>query len=669
LAGVRLGAAQQFSVEVVPGGISVRPAAIGSPGGTESPMLLASADFARNLSFQMDRISGAPASASIGAAPLSRDLPAQLKETLQAQVLEGTPRAEAVATQNVLLQALSNPALRAQLQERLRQTSMPGAAENLAGLASATQDERSRAALGAYTAELQNVLTASLSGQSAAFDRLFDGFISRTDASAPDAATGSASTSGGLQRRPGSQLQPYTGRVSGSEVHQEIPAADLTERPAAASVSARAARAFAPVVSFIGGLSLIQMALDARSTLMPTLLTHHYGHASVLAFAAISYNVAGIAGRLLGGNLLARLGLRRAYASSLGLRAAAFAGMAILLGIGALPLAALLGFVALDGFLYGAAYTMETVAPALLVGSDQAALERLSMWQQLLLPLVAFAVPVGVGALVSVFGFMHVLAAIPILFGAAALWFATTMRLPAGQAPVEAGPRLGLFASLRNGAVVVFKNPLLRVGAAGFIVYNMLNPLVLAIFAPMWSLLAGKAEAATSVYGWVAGLYSVGWLLAGVVMAAEQRSIKRRRLSPAESSRTLRKSLLTWMGLGAAALSALVTFMLSPAHAWHSGLSWAALTMIPFGLAQVLSSVKLRNFFQSHVPPNAMTDAMAFLCASALAAATLGMVGLKFLFGAMSGMAPFTVVAWSLPALALVYLGLTWTLARLTRTS
>jgi len=296
------------------------------------------------------------------------------------------------------------------------------------------------------------------------------------------------------------------------------------------------------------------------------------------------------------------------------------------------------------------------------------------MWQQLLLPLVAFAVPVGVGALVSAFGFNLVLAAIPVVFAAAAVWFSTTLRLPASRLREKPAMTRSWLAPLRNGAAAVFRDPVLRIAAAGFMVFNMLNPLVLAIFAPMWSLLTGSPEKATSVFGWVAGLYSVGWLLAGAVMALEQRRMKRQ---PADSARIMRRSLLTWMCLCGAGLSALATFAFTPGDfaGFHnrfsllSGLTLPAITMIPFGLAQVLASVKLRNFFQSRLPEGAMADGMAFLYAAALALATLGMLGLKFLFGAMSGLAPFTAVAWCLPVLALLYFGLTWALARRTRTA
>ena len=210
--------AAQVVVEVAPAGVSVRlPAAIGASGAPEAdhrPMLLPTADFARNLSFQMDRV----APAAIHPQALS----AELRGALQAQVLAGIPRGEAVATQNILVQALSNPQLLAEIQDKLRRTETPGnpsfgrdAAERLGGLAASARDERSRAELSRYTGELESVLTASLEGDDREFSRLFDGLVSRTDGSAALAVDARESGASGLRKilRP---LQKASPRAAGS---------------------------------------------------------------------------------------------------------------------------------------------------------------------------------------------------------------------------------------------------------------------------------------------------------------------------------------------------------------------------------------------------------------------------------------------------------------------
>jgi hypothetical protein len=441
--------------------------------------------------------------------------------------------------------------------------------------------------------------------------------------------------------------------------------------PVRAPFVAAAARRLTPVASFIGGLTMIEAALDARGTVLPTLVDGHYGHGQALAFIAVAYNLAGIIGRQAGGVLLGSLGLRKGYALSLGLRAAVFAALGVLLALGMLPLWSLLALVGLDGFLYGAAYTAETVAPARLVGQDQRALERLSMWQQLLLPVVAFAVPVATGALVSAFGFVPVLAAVPVLFAAAAVWFGATLKLTPLQDHTPS-PSKGFLASIDHGARAAFSTPALRTAFAGYILFNLLSPLLYVMISPTYALrVTTSPEAATEVFGWQAGLYSVGWLLAGLVMSGEQR----RLAAGAEAARFLKNSVLRWMNWGAVALIALGTFAFSPQTlgglyalpawlGWASGLTLPALALIPFGLAQVLASVKLRSFFQSRLPAAAATDGMAFLGAASLGAVTLGILALKFLFAGFSGMTPFALMVTGLPVLAAVYV---WLARRLRR--
>jgi hypothetical protein len=180
-ASVRFGAAQVV-VDVAPAGVSMAvPAVIGAAGAPSQPMVLPSLDFARNLAFQMKGIAPEPG------VRISQALPAQLRGALQAQVNAGIPQNEAVATQNILVQALSDPQVRAAIQEHLRQTAAPEnpalgreAAEKLAGLAAAAQSQESRAALDRYAGELKNALAASIAGDDREFAHLFDG-LARTD--------------------------------------------------------------------------------------------------------------------------------------------------------------------------------------------------------------------------------------------------------------------------------------------------------------------------------------------------------------------------------------------------------------------------------------------------------------------------------------------------------
>ena len=453
-----------------------------------------------------------------------------------------------------------------------------------------------------------------------------------------------------------------------------LPAAPAPAKQAAAT---RAARAIGPVAGLVAGLALLEGALDARGTVLPTLIDGRYGHGSALALAAVAYNLAGIAGRQAGAALLDRLGLRKAYTVSLAARALVFAGLALLLAAGLLPLPLLLALVAADGFLYGASYTAESVAPAQLVGTEQAALERLSMWQQLLLPLVALAVPLAVGPLVAAFGFGPVLAAIPVLFAGAAVWLSFALKPAAGAAaPAPASrPRAGALRSLVDGARRVFADPALRGSYAAYLAFNLFNPLIYAMIAPLYALrLAPDAQAATSVFGWLAGLYSAGWLLAGASMALEQRRLAAR---PGAEPARLRRSMLRAMGWASAAVLLLASFAFSPqtlgqmyqvpaSLSWLKDLTLPALLLVPFGMAQVLAAAKTRSFFQSKLPADAMTGGMAFLGASSLAVVTASILILKWIFGAFSGMLPFILLAAALPLVAAGYAFLTRRLARRT---
>jgi hypothetical protein len=198
------GAAAQVAVAVIPAGVSISVAA-GAAVPSNRAMVLPSADFARNLSFQMDRLG----SASLGTVPQA--IGVQLQRALQAQVSAGVPQSRAVATQNVLVAALTDPGVRAVIEESLRRTAAPEnsalgreAARKLAGLAAAAaQSPRARSELHRCAGPLSRALAASLAGDSREFARLFDGLRSRADLAAPEPAVAAdAGASGPKIRRP-----------------------------------------------------------------------------------------------------------------------------------------------------------------------------------------------------------------------------------------------------------------------------------------------------------------------------------------------------------------------------------------------------------------------------------------------------------------------------------
>ena len=239
LAGARLGSAQ--IVEVVPEGVSVRlPGGIGASGAAAAPVqsiLLRSDDLARNLSFQLNRL--APA--------LSQPLPDQLRGAVQAQVRAGAPLSQALATQNVLVQALTDAKILTAIQEHLLRAATPensALAGRLAVLAAAAQNARSREELGRYTAQLKGVLADTLAGDDQAAERLFDGLLPRKDAAgrsdAPAVAEGAARNPG----EAGKILRPLTKPTD----HQQAPRAEVPGVIVSASLSDDVQRDLAPYI-------------------------------------------------------------------------------------------------------------------------------------------------------------------------------------------------------------------------------------------------------------------------------------------------------------------------------------------------------------------------------------------------------------------------------------
>lgn len=134
-----------------------------------------------------------------------------------------------------------------------------------------------------------------------------------------------------------------------------------------------------------------------------------------------------------------------------------------------------------------------------------------------------------------------------------------------------------------------------------------------------------------------------------------------------EQAEMLRRSMLRWMKWGTLGLAAIATLAV-PLPLIGSSLSIPALLLIPFGIAQVAAQIKLTSFFQANVP-KVEADKVAvlgFFRAASLAASTIGLLSLKYLFNATTGYAPFVVVALALIPLAAYYLYLTNKLRKVT---
>ncbi|MBI2363301.1 MAG: hypothetical protein HYV15_07980, partial [Elusimicrobia bacterium] len=444
---------------------------------------------------------------------------------------------------------------------------------------------------------------------------------------------------------------------------------------------------------FIGSLVVAQVGVEALGSAMPTLVQKT------------------IIGRQLGPMAVRRFGLKTSYLGASALRLVSISILAGLLATGHMTLPLMMGFYSINGFLSGISLTaMESIPPA-LVGQDQARIEKFWTWEQTILEIIGIAGPIATGAIVASFGFLPALVAFPVTMAASLGIVLLTLKLPKAEALDKAAaegapttPKKGFWAKVFHGAKIVWGTPVLRTAFLAYTAVMTLNPFLYTMLGPAYGLAllgAENAQAATSVIGWLTGLYSLGGLLGGFMMMWEQkRTAKAKAARRAEheakngkvsdeaweavakpwENEVLRKSMLGWLAWAAVGLSAIATMafpvpMLGalvslPAWlGWLGNLTLPALALIPFGIAQVVSVLKLRSFFQSQVPDakENMADAMGFFGSASLAVTTVGLLALKALFQGFAGFTPFVYIAAAMLPLAAYYIYLRWRLDRLSK--
>ncbi|MBI5623251.1 MAG: MFS transporter [Elusimicrobia bacterium] len=458
-------------------------------------------------------------------------------------------------------------------------------------------------------------------------------------------------------------------------------------------------------VFFILALIVGQIGIEALGAAMPGLIEKSFGDVTKMAEITIFASATNIIGRTVGTIAVERFGLKKTFLGATALRVLSVSGLAALLATGTMTWPLMIAFYSLNGFLGGIAMTAEFSIPPAIYGSDQVKLEKFWTWQQTLLEIVGVTAPIVTGAVVASMGFLPALVAFPVSFGAALLIMFFTLNIPKKVAAMKAAEAAGaggkaapksvgaafkeFFAKMARGAKVVWADPLLKTIFLAFTAFMILNPMLYTLMAPSFGMrLLGPAGEAlyTSVIGMLTGLYSLGGLFGGFMMMAEQRRIGRLKepapgsglsaISAAEERELLRKSMIRWMRWGTVGLAAIATMafpvpMLGALVSLPAWLSWAgamtlpAVALIPFGVAQVVSTVKLKSYFQSKAPEASMADAMGFFGSASLAASTLAILGLKFLFKGLAGFTPFVVIALAMLPLAAYYVYVTRKLDRL----
>lgn len=440
-------------------------------------------------------------------------------------------------------------------------------------------------------------------------------------------------------------------------------------------------------VSFIGALVVGQIGVEALGAAMPTLVQKAFGDFTVVAQLAIFSSITGITGRQMAAIFIQKYGLKKVYLAAEAARVLSISALVGLLVTAHMTLPLMMGFYCLNGFLAGISVTAESSIPPAIVGQNEAKLQSFWTWEQTLLETIGVSGPIVTGMVVRSMGFVPALVAYPVALAAAIAILILTLRIPKKvealrladlQKAKEAGLEKTLGSVFKEfgqkvvrGAKLVWHDAALRTSFLAYTAYMALNPFLYSMLAPAYALrLTGNnPEVATGIGGWLTGLYSAGGLLAGLILLYEQSRLnkaKKAGMSDEQEAERLRVSMLKWMKLGTAGLLAMWTLTFA-SPIMFAGLTLPALALIPFGIAQVVTTVKLKSYFQAKAPQQKMADAMGFFGSASLAVSTAGLLALKYVFKAMPGFTPFWWIAAAMIPLGAYYVYLTRRMSRISK--
>lgn len=471
---------------------------------------------------------------------------------------------------------------------------------------------------------------------------------------------------------------PFSCDAAGAEYSPPIPSS-----PAADGGAQRGRGIGRAALLFIAAGVMMQVGASALRTAMPLVIQQAAGSFQAVAHLSLLFAGAAIVGRQLAPALIRRAGLKWTFVGANLARAAMILGLGLSLAGGTAGAPLLLALHTAYGLFTGITITSAESTAAALVGRDQGRLERYWTLLTTLNQLAGILMPIATGAAVAGWGFLPAVFAFPAATVLAVLTAVFVLR-PAQNPELRARPtvregRLGFYKQLGSGARLVFGSPVLR---SAFFAYGLLTvwmPITFFLLAPAYGLLVsgGNAALAAAVSGWQVGLYGLGGMLGGVLMMLQQR--RRKDMEDAARREALRRSLLRWSVLGLFGLSALATLALPAATLgslaalpaalkWLGPLTLPALAMIPFGVTQSVTLLKLRSFFQSRVPSQKeMPEAMSFFGSATMIFGTLILWGISGLFEAFSSAAAFQLLALGLAPIAALGFLVLWRLARHSR--
>ncbi len=377
-----------------------------------------------------------------------------------------------------------------------------------------------------------------------------------------------------------------------------------------------------------------QVGVEVLGLAMPLLMRQKFGGFEALAHIAVVSSAASIVGRLSGGWIAGKIGIKNTYIVSTALRLVSISGMVVfLLGptaplVAAVPplaafatfmghysmLGALTGFYSFNALMQGISLTAQNSIPSALLGSDRATLDRFFSLQQWLMEIVGVSGPKLGGFLAQSFGFTAAIMVYPVVLTVALVMYAFGLRMPKdGQSQAEEAPAKAAFTRAR-----AFVAPLANfVGRALGGIASVVDALVLKAYLGRWiDKLGGKGN-----------------------------------LSDADEHNLLTRSTLGWTTAAMFSLAGFATMLLpltAPAYA----------AMVLFGVAEVIASQKLYSLLLSRTKgkgESVKVNAVAGASFAAIYTLALNLAGM--LFDHFTGRMPLAIFsAAMLPLAGLVFL-------------
>lgn len=386
---------------------------------------------------------------------------------------------------------------------------------------------------------------------------------------------------------------------------------------------------------FIFGLVIAQVGVEAWSASWAKWVQVNYGLDAYSNLTMIGM-VVSLAAGYAGGWAADKFGLKRTYIATTVLFAAAAAATLFLFKAGALTLPLLIGLAAFRTFVGGAGRTAEQTIPIAIFKDNKAALGRYNSVSQFILEFAGIGVPFMIGTLLGMFGSIGTMMILPITAALAAIVY---MFVKMGEVKKEK----------KNLSGPAKPDPkLLRIGMMTYPALALINFLLYAIIAigygnflhPGDSLM--DQAAAAGVAGKIVSLYSVGGLIAAAMLSGipgmvwgwlkkrfpKVNGLAARFAKPGEEvdDHTAQlRSTSKWLFGSALAMAAFIPML------WTSPLL-AALAMIPFGVANVMSTLQLMTLVQQNAPQEKKGKIIGGLRTITTLASTAGLFGFSWLF-------------------------------------